>query len=47
MIIAKSVLIGIQTCKKHTDVETLEAREPFLNQNQHAVNELDEEGMRI
>lgn len=32
--------------QKHTDVETQEAREPFLNQNQHAVNELDEEGMK-
>lgn len=41
------LLLGIQTCTQHNDIETQEAgeRESLISQNQHAVSELDEEGM--
>lgn len=41
------VLLGIQTCTQHNDLETKKAeeRELLISQDQHAVNEQDEEGM--
>lgn len=41
--------LEIQTCTQHNDVETQElgVREPFISQNQHSINELDNEGIII
>lgn len=40
--------LGSQTCKQHYDVENHETQERLLllSQNQHADNEVNEEGMR-
>lgn len=41
--------LEIQTCKQQNDEETQETgvREPFISQNQHSINELDNEGIII
>lgn len=41
------VLLGIQTCTQHNDVETPKAgdKELLIPLNHHAENEQDEEGM--
>lgn len=45
--IVHSFFLVFQTCKQHYDVETQEAQGLLLSlsQNQHAENEVNEEGM--
>lgn len=48
-VISMCFFLEIQTCKQQNDEETQETgvREPFISQNQHSINELDNEGIII